>query len=57
MCPNPQVPLPAKLQAVVYDIVPPTTAVTDNAIGLEDISEKTVCLSLMLKRQQQYNVI
>ena len=57
MCPNPQVLLPPKLQALAYDIVPPTTAIMDNAIGLEDISEQTVCLSLMLKRQQQYSEI
>ena len=28
----------AKLQALVYDILPPTSAVTDYAIGLEKLS-------------------
>ena len=30
-------PLP-KLQALVYDILPPTTAIVDYAIGLEKLS-------------------
>ena len=39
-----------KLQAPFYDILPPTTAVTDYAIGLE-ICQLTDSFSLMLRWQ------
>ena len=29
-----------KLQALVYDILPPTTAITDYTIGLEKLSDQ-----------------
>ena len=37
----PQVRGQDKLQALVYDILLPTTAVVDNAIGLEKLSDNT----------------
>ena len=32
----------ARLQALVYDILPPATAITDYAIGLEKLSANEV---------------
>ena len=39
-----------KLQALVYDIVPPTTAILDYAIGLEKLSANEQFFSMILKR-------
>ena len=33
----------AKLQSLVYDILPPTTAIADYAIGLEKLSANEQC--------------
>ena len=42
--------LKGKLQALVYDILPPTTAINDYAIGLEKLSANEVF-------QYQYNLL
>ena len=48
-CPSHSPGAALKLQALVYDILPPTIAIVDYAIGLEKLSANEL-FSMMLKR-------